>query len=51
MHSKANDRDSDSELENAAAKRKGSRGKLAVSACARTLSITMYENRNCTECS
>ncbi|XP_047034084.1 phosphofurin acidic cluster sorting protein 2 isoform X2 [Helicoverpa zea] len=29
IHSKANDRDSDSELENAAAKRKGSRGKLA----------------------
>lgn len=28
---KANDRDSDSELENQAAKRKGSRGKLAVS--------------------
>ncbi|KAJ0173811.1 hypothetical protein K1T71_010960 [Dendrolimus kikuchii] len=35
IHSKANDRDSDSELEHAAAKRKGSRGKLAPEGPAR----------------
>lgn len=43
IHSKAHERDSDSELEHAAAKRKGSRGKLAVSAHASSFACVRIE--------